>query len=103
MIKSATKQTSKKNKEVHYWLLKTEDANGEEGLIQVWQDEWNRFGPELKAGELVKLKIKAPDGGFSRYTLWAPKKWPKWEYEKLIPKDRSFDLRVVPLRKGELI
>jgi len=103
MLKSVTKQTSKKNKDVNYWLLKAEDANGEEGFIQVWQDDWNRFGPELLEGELVKLKIKPPDKGFNRYTLWAPKKWPKWEYDKLIPKDRAFDLRVIPLRKGELI
>lgn len=101
IIKSAVKQTSKKNKDVNYWLLKAEDANGEEVLIQVWQDEWNRFGPELKVSELVKLKLKLPDKGFSRYTLWSPKKWPKWEYDKLIPKDRTFDFRVVSLRKGE--
>jgi DNA polymerase III alpha subunit len=101
ILKSVTKQTSKKNKDVHYWLIKAEDANGEEGFIQVWEDDWKRFGPELKEGELVKMKIKPPDKGFNRYTLWAPKKWPKWEYEKLIPKDRAFDLRVIPLRKGE--
>jgi hypothetical protein len=97
LIKSATKQTSKKNNS--YWLLKTEDVNGEDGFIQVWQDEWDRFGPELKAGEFVKLKVKAPDNGFYRYTLYSPKKWPRWEYEKLIPKERKFDLRVVVLRK----
>lgn len=103
ILKSVAKQTSKKNKKVHYWLLKAEDANSEEAFIQVWEDDWNRFEPELKVGELVKLKIKPPDRGFNRYTLWAPKKYPKWEYDKLIPKDRAFDLRVVPLRKGELI
>lgn len=101
ILKSVTKQTSKKNKDVHYWLVKGEDANGEEGFIQVWEDDWKRFGPELKEGELVKMKVKPPDKGFSRYSLWAPKKWPKWEYEKLVPKDRAFDLRLVPLRKGE--
>jgi hypothetical protein len=101
MIKAATRQTSKKKKDVHYWLLKVEDENGEENLMQVWQDDWDRFGPELKEGELVKLKIKAPDRGFNRYTLWSPPKWPKWEYDKLIPKDRAFDLRVIPLRKVE--
>ncbi len=101
ILKSVTKQTSKKNKDVHYWLVKAEDANGEEAFIQVWEDDWKRFGPELKEGELVKMKVKPPDKGFNRYTLWAPKKWPKWEYDKLIPKDRAFDLRLVPLRKGE--
>lgn len=99
LIKDVTKQTSKKKKDVHYWVLKAEDENGEETMIQVWQDDWNRFGPELKEGELVKLKVKAPDKGFNRYTLWSPPKWPKWEYDKLIPKDRAFDLRVVVLRK----
>jgi DNA polymerase III alpha subunit len=102
MIKSATKQTSKKNKDVHYWLLKAEDANGEEGLIQVWQDDWDRFGPELEAGALVKIKIKPPDKGFNRYTLWSPKKWPKWEYDRIIPKERRFDLRLLTLRRAEL-
>jgi DNA polymerase III alpha subunit len=103
IIKTVTKQHSKKKKDLTYWLLKTEDVAGEEGLIQVWKDDWDRFGPELKAGELVKLKIKPPDRGFSRYTLYSPKKWPKWEYEKIVPKDRAFDLRVVPLRKGQIM
>jgi DNA polymerase-3 subunit alpha len=103
VLKSVARQTSKKNKDVHYWLLKAEDANGEEAFIQVWEDDWIRFGSELKDGELFKLQIKPPDKGFNRYTLWTPKKWPKWEYDKLIPKDRAFDLRVVPLRKAELI
>ncbi len=102
IIKEATKQHSKKKKDLVYWLLTTEDASGEEGLVQVWKDDWDRFGPELVAGALVKLKIKAPDGGFSRYTLYSPKKWPKWEYDKIVPKDRAFDLRVVPLRKGQM-
>lgn len=103
VINGSTKQTSKKKPDVNYWLLKAEDANGEEGLIQVWQADWDRFGPELKAGEMFTLQLKPPDKGFNRYTLWSPKQWPKWEYDKLIPKDRLMDFRVVPLRKGELI
>ena len=99
MVKEATRQTSKKNKNVSYWTLKVEDVNGEKEVIQIWQDDWDRFGGELVKGALAKIKIKAPDNGFSRYTLWAPKKWPKWEYDKLIPKERKFDLRVVILRR----
>jgi DNA polymerase-3 subunit alpha len=101
LIKEVTKQISKKKTE--YWLIKAEDANGEESLIQVWQEDWNRFSSELKAGELFKLKLKAPDKGFNRYTLFSPPKWQKWEREKVIPKDRRFDVRVVPLKKSELV
>ncbi len=80
--------------------MKASDANGEECLIQIWEDDWKRFGSELKDGELVRVKLKAPDPGFNRYTLWSPPKWQKWEYDKLIPKDRQYDTRVIILRKG---
>lgn len=94
LIKSVAKTISKKN--TAYWLMKLEDANGEEVLCQVWEDDWDRFKDELKAGELVKIEVKTPDGGFNRYSLNSPPKWRRaWD----VPKTREADFRVFVLRK----
>jgi hypothetical protein len=98
MINSVAKQTSKKN--TSYWLIKAEDANGESAQIQVWEDDWERFKDDLKAGQYVKMEVKAPDKGFYRYTLYSP---PKWLRHKLVPKARSADMRIWVLRKPELL
>ena len=97
MINSVTKLISKKN--TNYWLIKAEDANGESAQIQVWEDDWERFKDDLKAGQYVKMEVKAPDKGFYRYTLYSP---PKWLRHKLVPKTRVADMRVWVLRKPEL-
>lgn len=97
MINAVAKQVSKKN--TNYWLVKAEDANGENAQIQVWEDDWLRFKDDLKAGQFVKMEVKAPDKGFYRYTLYSP---PKWMRHKLVPKTREADMRVWVLRKQEL-
>jgi DNA polymerase III alpha subunit len=87
-----------KAKKTKYYLLKVEDANSEEAFVQVWSDDWERFGEELTVindhKPLVKLKLKAPDAGFKRYTLDSPPRHQRWK----LPKDKSLDSRVVVMR-----
>lgn len=98
MINSIAMQTSKKNKDITYWLMKVEDENGEEVQVQVWSDDYERFKDDLKKGSLVKLELKKPDFGFGRYTLFSPPRHQKY----LLPKLRKNDLRVLVLRKNLL-
>jgi DNA polymerase III alpha subunit len=93
-ILEAKRQVSK-NKKTVYYLLKTEDAHGEEVLIQVWEDDWQRFEDWLTVGAMVRLKVQAPDSGFRRYTLYAP---PRHKRERELPKNREYDYRIVVMR-----
>ena len=93
LIKKVEEKTSKKS-QVQYWLLTTEDACGEINQVQVWKDDWERFSEELQEKALVRLRLKAPDGGFKRYTL---ESYPR-NKKHLVPKKAS-DCRVLVLRK----
>jgi hypothetical protein len=94
----SSEEKESKNKKTKYWLLKVEDANSEEAFVQVWSDDWERFGEELTATPtykpLVRLKLKAPDAGFKRYTLNSPPRHQRWK----LPKDKSLDDRVVVMK-----
>ena len=98
LLKSVTRQVSKKKKEVVFWVLKVEDANGEETTVQVWEDDWERFQDDLKVGQLVKMQLKAPDAGFYRYTLNSPLKWKRYT----LPKSKDNDFRVIILEKPSI-
>lgn len=95
LITSVEKKLAKSGKTT-YWLLKVEDAQGEFQLVQVWQDDWDRFSEELKVGNIVRIKLQPPTGGFRRYTLFSV---PKWQRDKLIPKKKENDFRVVVMEK----
>ncbi len=92
ILEVAAMESKKKTK---YWLLYVEDANSEEAQVQVWQDDWERFKEELIENQFIKLKVKAPDAGFRRYTLDSPPRHQRWK----LPKDKSLDARVVIMRK----
>ncbi len=94
-LEQVSKMTSKKG--TTYWLLKAEDANGEIGFTQVWSDDWERFAEDLTEGQLCRIQLKAPDGGFKRYTLDSP---PRHKRHTL-PKSKEYDFRVVILKKGD--
>lgn len=89
-------RTEAKNKKTVYWLLKLQDAQGEVSFVQVWGDDWERWSEELQAGNLVAIQLMPPSGGFRRYTLYAP---PKWQRDRLIPKEKRSDFRVLKRRK----
>ena len=80
-----------------YYLLKAEDAHCEIGFIQVWNDDWPRWEPEFKKGNLLKIKVKVPDGNFKRYTLDSPLKHLR---DRVIPRDKRSDCRVIMLKKA---
>lgn len=89
-------RTEAKNKKTVYWLLKLQDAQGEVNFVQVWGDDWERWSEELQAGHLVAIQLMPPSGGFRRYTFFAP---PKWQRDRIIPKEKRSDFRVILKRK----
>ena len=94
-IKQAEKTTAK-NKKTEYYLLQLEDACGELQQCQVWMDDWERFGEDLIEGALVRIRVKAPDGGFRRYTM---ESFPR-NKKHLTPKRKEDDIRVFVMRRG---
>ncbi len=95
LVNSVTRTVSKKK--TVYWLVKAEDANSEEGLVQVWEDDWDRFKEDIKAGALLRAEISKPQYGFRRFTLYSPPRYKRHE----LPKNKSVDFRVVVLKKGD--
>lgn len=94
-----TLRTESKNKKTIYWKVIGEDATGQQNTINVWEDDWNRFQEEFKAGNLLRVRLQPPSGGFNTFLLesnqvgkWrgGPKRYP----------DKSDDPRVVVMRPG---
>ena len=83
----------KSRKGTEYWQLETQDANEEKGTINVWKNDYAIWGEELAAGNLIRLRVCPPSGGFTTYSMKSFRRGQK------VPK--SEDYRLVVLRKGE--
>lgn len=66
-IKSCREITSKKG--TTYRQIIAEDVTGQENRINVWADDWNRWSKELKAGNLIRMRLQPPSNGFNTFTL----------------------------------
>jgi DNA polymerase III alpha subunit len=77
-----------------YYLLTLSDVMGEGVRCNVWEDDFERFEPELVEGNLVKMMLDSPDAGFPTYKLHSP---PRHMRHKLPPK--NMDFRVIVYRK----
>jgi DNA polymerase III alpha subunit len=86
------KESKKKTK---YYLLNVEDSNSEVQEVQVWMDDWYRFKDDLVEGNMVRIQVKPPDGGFRRYTLDSPPRHLRYK----LPKDKKMDIRVVVMKR----
>lgn len=89
-INAVRKRTSKKG--VEFYSVDVEDANGKAMVVNVWQDDYTRFRDELKAGNLVAMKVCPPSGGFNTLTF---KSYPRHERKTMPPKED--DARLVLL------
>jgi DNA polymerase III alpha subunit len=84
-----------KNNKGQFVSLHVMDDSFGEGKITVWDDDYQRFKDEMKAGNYISIQITPPSGGFPSYTFYSP---PRHERYKL-PKDKSKDFRLLVLRK----
>jgi DNA polymerase III alpha subunit len=94
-IKGVTKTKSKKS-EIYYYVIDVEDANGREIQVTMWEDDFERFGDDLKAGNLVKMHVNPPQGSWSKYSFESV---PRHLRRRLPNKDN--DHRLCVMRRGE--
>jgi DNA polymerase III alpha subunit len=91
-----TAVNKRKGKRAEYYQIKAEDENGDEGVINVWKDDYNSFQNEIVVGNFVRLRLNAPSNGFKTYTLSSI--GPRNFYKKK-QVEKSDDYRLVLLRK----
>lgn len=60
---------AKSRKGHSYRQVIAEDATGAEAKINVWSDDWSRWQSEFKVGNLLRVRLQPPSGGFNTYTL----------------------------------
>lgn len=105
------KKQSKKNTSFSYYQITAEDVTGQENKINVWPEDWERwhgeFGCTLKGddfdftpGNLLRLRLQAPTGGFPTFTLEANQVGKYRNQKKFINKED--DYRVIPMRSPEV-
>jgi DNA polymerase III alpha subunit len=77
--------------------IKVEDANGKIVIVRFWSDDYTRFQDDIKAGALLRLHVKPPEG-FPSYSFWAP---PRHLRHRMLPKDKREDERLYILPPGK--
>jgi DNA polymerase III alpha subunit len=95
-----TAVNKRKGKRAEYYQIKAEDENGDEGVINVWKDDYNSFQNEIVVGNFVRLRLNAPSNGFKTYTLSSI--GPRNFYKKK-QVEKNDDYRLVLLRKPDNI
>jgi hypothetical protein len=83
-----------------YYTVKVEDADWHEEVIRVWDADYARFKEELNAwderkdkGNLLRIRLKAPDYGFKNYSFASPPRDKRHE----VPADKRDDYRLTVL------
>lgn len=95
-IKSVRKRVSKNN--VEFYSIDVEDANGKLMVVNMWRDDYTRFHEDIKTGNLVKMQVNPPGGGFNTLTF---KSYPRSERHKLGPKESDARLLIMIPEKVE--
>lgn len=88
--KSKPKDPNKQPTE--FWTITVEDADGRIMKLNIWKEDYTRFREELVEGNLVRIRVNPPSGGFSTFTF---KSYPR--NEKKPPKDEDDRLMVLRL------
>lgn len=96
-VKKTTKIKSKKGNEYHQVLA--EDVTGHENKINVWADDWAWWSKELNAGNLLRVRLQPPSGGFNTFLLEANQVG-KWRGQKRYH-NKADDPRVIEMRPGQ--
>jgi DNA polymerase III alpha subunit len=94
VLKVTEKESKKKTK---FWQVECQDAMNEAARFNVWEDDWERWGPEFKKDNLLRVRLMPPSGGFPTYTFDSPPRHQRWK----IPKNKDEDYRVVVMRPGQ--
>lgn len=98
-ILKATKTKSKKG--TVYYSVIAEDVTGQQNKINVWQDDWERWGDEFKEGNLLRVRLQPPSGGFNTFMMESNQGKLKWRGQKKYA-DKKDDVRIIVMREGSL-
>ena len=81
--------------------MKIEDANSQQAGVNIWQEDFDRFQGELTSwsetykGNLLRIRLQRPSGGFPTYTFDSP---PKHLRSRVVSDDKAKDSRLVVMR-----
>lgn len=92
-ILKVSKRTGKKTS---YYQLEASDESGEVAKVNVWMDDWERWGEKLQKGNLVSARLRGPSGGFPSFALDGVPRWQKWKRPS-----KEDDFRVQVLSRAE--
>jgi ribosomal protein S16 len=84
---------SQKNKP--YYHVYVEDADRRQEIVTFWEEDFLRFEEELKAGNLLSMRVKRPSKGFNSFTFESA---PKDKRMSRIPKKKEDDYRITILK-----
>lgn len=91
------KVTKKKGKKAEFYQVECEDATNEFAKFNVWMDDWERWEPELKKGNLLRIRLMPPSGNYPTYTFESPPRQMRWK----LPKLKEDDFRIVVMRPAK--
>jgi DNA polymerase III alpha subunit len=94
-IENVRKRTSKNG--VVFYSVDIEDANSKRMVVNVWKDDMDRWKDEIKAGKLLRMRVRPPSGGFNTLTFLS---CPRHEKAKMWPNKES-DPRIMLLATPE--
>jgi DNA polymerase III alpha subunit len=75
-----------------FWSVLVEDANGKQMNVNIWKDDHGRFEEELKAGNLVKMRVRPPSGGFNTLSFVS---YPRHQRKNMPSKEEDARLLVM--------
>lgn len=90
-------KTSKKG--AKFYQVVAEDATGQEGKINVWQDDMQIWHQEFSEGNLLRVRLQPPSNGFPTYLLES-NSLPNARYKKKYTSKQD-DPRVFMMRRQE--
>lgn len=92
-IEKVEKRKGQKNE---YYQVTATDFNCEKIKINIWMDDYEFFKEEFKSGNLIKIQLEPPSGGFPTYSL----KRLSWEERRSKNRTKNSDFRIVLMRKN---
>jgi hypothetical protein len=95
-VKKSTDVKSQKG--TVYRQIIAEDVTGQENKINIWAEDWGRWSEEFKVGNLLRVRLQPPSGGFNTFTLES-NQLGKFRGSKKF-KDKDDDPRVYVMRFG---
>jgi hypothetical protein len=98
LIKKTQKAESKKGNE--YYRIFAEDVTGHENKINVWSEDWQRWSEEFTAGNLLRVRLQPPSGGFPTFLMESNQKG-KYRGTKRY-EHKIDDIRVCVMQKGKI-